>query len=48
MSVLRADRRARWIDGSTHLWTSRRRRDGRGEAACGLRYDLAERTVQGG
>jgi len=42
--VLRADRRSRWTDGSTHLWTSRRRRAGVGEAASGLRYDIAERT----
>jgi len=40
--VIRADRRTRWTDGSTHLWTSRRRRAGTGEAASGLRYDLAE------
>jgi len=42
--VLRADRRTRWTDGSTHLWTSRRRRAGTGEASSGLRYDLADRT----
>jgi hypothetical protein len=42
--VLRADRRTRWTDGSTHLWTSRRRRAGMGEAASGLRYDLTEPT----
>jgi hypothetical protein len=42
--VLRADRRTRWTDGSTHLWTSRRRHAGTGEAASGLRYDVAERT----
>jgi hypothetical protein len=40
--VLRAARRTRWTDGSTHLWTSRRRRAGMGEASSGLRYDLAE------
>jgi hypothetical protein len=40
--VLGADRRTRWTDGSTHRWTSRRRRAGLGEAAGGLRYDLAE------
>jgi hypothetical protein len=39
--VLRADRRTRWTGGSTHLWTSRRRRAGEGEASSGLRYDLA-------
>src|SRR5262249_5043776 len=42
LRVIRADRRTRWLDGSTHLWTSRRRRVGMGEAASGLRYDLAE------
>jgi hypothetical protein len=42
--VLRANRRARWIDGSTHVWISRRRRAGLGEGASGLRYDLAEQT----
>jgi hypothetical protein len=42
--VQRADRYTRWTDGSTHLWTSRRRRAGMGEAASGLRYDLAEPT----
>lgn len=42
--VRRSDRRSRWTDGSTHLWTSRRRRAGVGEAASGLRYDIAERT----
>ena len=45
--VIRADRRTRWIDGSTHLWTSRRRRAGMGEAASGLRYDLGEPTGGG-
>ncbi len=40
--VLRAVRRTRWIDGSTHLWTARRRRAGRGEATSGLRYDIVE------
>jgi hypothetical protein len=38
--VVRADRRTRWTDGSTHLWTSRRRRAGEGEASSGLRYDI--------
>ncbi len=34
--VLRANRRTRWTDGLTHLWTSRRRRVGMGKrrAAC--------------
>jgi hypothetical protein len=31
---------ARWTDGSTHLWSSRRTSNGRGEAASRLRYDV--------
>ena len=46
--VIRAVRRTRWTDGSTHLWISRRRRAGTGEAASGLRYDLADSTKGGG
>jgi hypothetical protein len=42
--VFRADRRTRWMDGSTHLWTSRRRRSGEGEVVSGLQYDVAERS----
>ncbi|WP_435365871.1 hypothetical protein [Haloarchaeobius sp. DYHT-AS-18] len=30
---------ARWTDGSTHLWSSRRVSTGRGESASRLRYD---------
>jgi hypothetical protein len=44
--VLRAMRRTRWIDGSTHLWTARRRRAGTGEVASGLRYDVAEPAAE--
>lgn len=33
---------ARWIGGSTHLWSGRRIGPGRGEAASGLRYDWLE------
>lgn len=33
--------RSRWIDGSTHLWLSRRRGVGAGEGDSGLRYDAA-------
>ncbi len=40
--VVRADRRTRWTDGPTHLWTSRRRRAGEGEASSGLRYDITD------
>jgi hypothetical protein len=42
--LFRADRRTRWTDGSTHLWTSRRRRAAEGEVVSGLKYDLGERT----
>ena len=35
--VLRAVRRTRWVDGSTFLWTARRRRAGLGGVASGLR-----------
>ncbi|MCI0686470.1 MAG: hypothetical protein L0Y54_04420, partial [Sporichthyaceae bacterium] len=42
--IFRADRRTRWIDGSIHLWTSRRRRASDGDVVSGLRYDLGERT----
>jgi hypothetical protein len=37
--------RVRWTDGSTHLWTSRRRRAGMGEATSGLRHHLTEPTA---
>ena len=40
--ILRASRRSRWVDGSTHVWTARRRRAGMGEGSSGLRYDVAE------
>ena len=42
--IERAVRRTRWLDGSTHVWVSRRRRVGAGEGRSGLRYDIAERT----
>jgi hypothetical protein len=44
--ILRGAHRTRWVDGSTHLWTARRRRAGMGEAASGLRYDLADRATE--
>jgi hypothetical protein len=34
--------RARWIDGSTHVWTRITRSVGRGQGSSGLRYDTAE------
>ena len=42
--VLRAVRRARWIDGGTRVWLSRQRRVGLGEGSSGLEFDIAERT----
>ena len=33
--------RSRWLDGTTHLWVSRRRLAGAGEAQSGLRFDSA-------
>ncbi len=39
--VSRIPCRARWIDGSTHVWIARRRTAGPGEGWSGLRYDLA-------
>jgi hypothetical protein len=44
--VLRGAHRTRWVDGSTHLWTARRRRAGLGEAASGLRYDVTDRSLE--
>jgi hypothetical protein len=42
--IERAARRVRWLDGSTHVWISRRRRAGFGEATSGQRFDLALET----
>jgi hypothetical protein len=39
--VDRLVRRARWIDGSAHLWCSRRTTVGMGEGQSGLRFDQA-------
>ena len=47
-TVERAVYRARWIDGSVHLWIARRRRSGAGEAQSGLRFDAALATNVGG
>lgn len=41
VSVDRLMRRARWIDGSAHLWCARRATIGRGEGQSGLRFDQA-------
>jgi hypothetical protein len=40
--VTRRYRHARWIGGSTHLWSGRRVTRGRGSAASGLRFDSLE------
>jgi hypothetical protein len=39
--IKRVISRSRWIDGSTHLWISRRRSLGLGQGSAGLRFDLA-------
>ncbi|MFC0506521.1 hypothetical protein [Micromonospora costi] len=40
--VTRTRQYARWLDGSTYVWTGRRKRPGRGEGASGLRFDVVE------
>lgn len=40
--VTRAAHRTRWVDGSTHLWTARRRSPAAGEVTSGLRYDVVD------
>ena len=40
-------RLARWIDGSTHVWTAYRRSVGRGEGSSGLRFDQAIEPTNG-
>ncbi len=40
--VVRGFQHARWVDGSAHLWMSRRKRPGRGEGWSGLRFDVLE------
>ncbi len=39
--VSRVYSRARWTDGSTHLWIARRKQTGRGEGSSGLKFDSA-------
>jgi hypothetical protein len=41
VTVRRTIYRARWRDGSTHLWIARRKQTGAGEAQAGLRFDAA-------
>jgi hypothetical protein len=44
--VTRYPARARWWDGSTHLWMTRRTAVGMGEGSSGLRYDLARARME--
>ena len=44
VSVTRSVQRARWVDGSTHLWILRSKSVGRGEGSSGLQFDS---TIQG-
>ncbi len=46
--VTRRVERARWIDGSTHLWIARKRRPGAGEGRSGLTFDIALEARTGG
>ena len=41
VQVSRVLARARWLDGSTHLWIARRKAGGQGEGSSGLKFDLA-------
>jgi hypothetical protein len=47
VTIQRAAFRTRWIDGSTHVWMSRRRLAGSGEAQSGLAFDQANPANQG-
>ncbi len=40
--ITRVPQLARWIDGSTHVWTGRDKRPGRGQGSSGLRFDIVE------
>ena len=44
--VSRSFQHARWVDGSSHLWMSRRKRPGRGEGWSGLRFDILENAAK--
>jgi type VI secretion system Hcp family effector len=41
IQVSRVLARTRWLDGSTHLWTARRKNGGQGEGSSSLKFDLA-------
>ncbi|HSJ99500.1 MAG TPA: hypothetical protein VLC53_20655 [Myxococcota bacterium] len=43
LQVTRTAQHARWVDGSTWLWTGRRKRPGCGEPSSGLRFDAVRR-----
>lgn len=45
VEATRTYQRARWSDGSTHLWSGRRAGMGRGEGRSGLLYDVLEEDV---
>jgi hypothetical protein len=45
--VTRLRRLARWIDGSTWLWTAHRTHIGRGEGSSGLVFDRADEGSAG-
>lgn len=38
---------ARWVGGSTHLWSGRRAGIGRGEGSSGLRFDILQEPAAG-
>lgn len=42
LELTRSYQLARWLGGSTHLWSGRRARTGRGEGASGLRFDYLD------
>lgn len=44
MHITLRRRSARWIDGSTYVWTAFRRNTGRGEASSGLQFDSVIET----
>lgn len=48
VQVTRAFQRARWIDGSVHLWIGRRAATGRGEGTSGLSFDQIYPPSKGG
>lgn len=46
LRVTRRWRRARWIDGTTHVWVGRQVRSGRGEGTSGLAFDVVRRLTE--